>query len=297
MQNNVHIPVLLHETVDGLALKDGDVVIDATVNGGGHSEEIARKFGAKVRIVGIDLDADALVRSDAKLKAAGARYDLVNDSYVNMEQVLRGRGITHANAVLFDFGLSSDQYESGRGFSFQKDEPLLMTFAREGALLTARDIVNDWEESSLEAIIKGFGEERYARSIAKSIVLARELETIERTGQLVEAILAGTPKRYHHGRIHPATRTFQAIRMAVNGELDAVAKGLAAAVDILAPGGRIVAISFHSLEDRIVKRYFKEVAAEREGAKIITKKPMTPSEEEAKTNPRSRSAKLRILQV
>ncbi len=296
----MHIPVLLQESLQGLNLgsdKKEKVFVDATVNGGGHSEAVAKAYKKNVRIVGIDLDAEAIERSNKKLASTDAQFDLICDSYVNIGNVLKQLSITHADAVLFDFGLSSDQYESGRGFGFKKDEPLLMTFKSTPGEqdVTAKDVVNTWELSSLETVIFGFGEERYAKRIAKAIVESRKLHPIETTGELVEIISAAVPKSYLHGRIHPATRTFQAIRIAVNGELTSIDQGLKAAFEILAPGGRICAISFHSLEDRIVKNFFKE-QSQKEVATIITKKPIVATDEEVGANPRSRSAKLRILQ-
>jgi len=293
----MHIPVLLQESLLGLNLKPGAVVIDGTVNGGGHSEEIAKRFGKEVRIIGIDLDQEAITRSTKKLQDVGARFDLFCDSYVNMPKILASLSIQSVDAVLFDFGLSSDQYESGRGFSFKNDEPLLMTFKADpkGGDVTAQQVVNEWEQESLETIIFGFGEERYAKRIARAIVETREINPIKTTTQLVDIITTAVPAAYRRGRIHPATRTFQAIRIAVNGELTSIEQGLHAAMNVLKSSGRLCAISFHSLEDRIVKRFYKSVS-EKEEARIITKKPIVPTESESSENTRSRSAKLRILE-
>lgn len=292
----MHTPVLLQESLQGLNLKRGNVFVDATVNGGGHSEAVAKLFGQAVSIVGIDLDADAIAKSKDRLAMAGAHADLFCDSYVHMPEILKGLSISKADAVLFDFGLSSNQYESGRGFSFQKDEPLVMTFKSrpDERDVTALDVVNNWKQDSLQTIIKGFGEERYSGRIARAIAEAREISLIRTTAELRDIIVAAVPAAYRRGKIHPATRTFQALRIAVNGELDAISLGLRAAWDVLAPGGRIAAISFHSLEDRIVKRFFKDMSAD--NAAIITKKPIVPNDGEIAENPRSRSAKLRILE-
>jgi 16S rRNA (cytosine1402-N4)-methyltransferase len=294
----MHIPVLLHEIIDGLNLKKGDIVVDATINGGGHSEKIAQIFGDSVHIIGIDLDADALSRSKKKLDELNAKYTLVCDSFKNIENIVKDLNIKKVNAVLFDFGLSSDQFDSSnRGFTFSKDEPLVMTFKRDIDQndITARNIVNDWAEDSLETIIKGFGEERYAKRIAKAIVDRRDVQPIENTFDLVSIIERAVPIFYRKGRLHPATRTFQALRIAVNGELENISEGLKGARKILDQNGRICAISFHSLEDRIVKRYFREL--KEQGDVIINKKPIIPTEEEIKNNPRSRSSKLRILEI
>lgn len=292
-----HQPVLLHEVVDGLDIHDGDILVDTTVGSGGHSEAILQS-GKGVRIIALDLDQDALARSRARLTRFSQRVDYVNESFRNLGDVLKGLGVEQVNKILFDFGISSEEIdESGRGFTFQKDEPLLMTLRRDvtNETLTARDVVNDWSEESLVDIIRGFGEERFAGRIARHIVEARMEHAIETTAQLRDIIVDAVPSFYRSGRIHPATRTFQAIRIAVNGELDAIREGLKQGFRHLTPHGRIAAISFHSLEDRIVKQYSRTLA--NEGiAEILTKKPIVPTESEVKENPRSRSAKLRLIQ-
>lgn len=293
----IHTSVLLHEAIDGLEMRDGDIVVDATLGNGGHSEGILSS-GKDVKVIAIDLDLDALTRSKARLSQFADRITFVNDSFKNISSVLNDLGVAKVSGILFDFGLSSNQLEeSGRGFSFQRDEPLLMTFRKttEGSQLTARDVVNTWQEDSLREIIKGFGEERFAGRIARGIVEARSLGPIETTGQLASIITSMVPAFTRKGKIHPATRTFQAIRIAVNEELDAIHEGLAQGFEYLEEGGRIAAISFHSLEDRIVKQYFRKLATEERGT-LITKKPIVPTESEVKSNPRSRSAKLRIIQ-
>ncbi len=305
-----HISVLLHESIEGLDIHDGDIFVDGTLGDGGHSAEVIRKFGNKVTVVGIDRDQDAINRVTERFAAeitagqnsGSQKVFLKQGNFRDVASVLESVGFTHAQRFLFDIGISSRQFEeSGRGFSFKKDEPLLMTFEKDkraengGTGVTAREVVNEWQEENLAQIIYGFGEERHSRKIAKGIVEARGKAPIETTGELVEIIKNSTPFYYHHGKIHPATRTFQAIRIAVNDELGAITEGLKSAWKLLTPGGRIAVISFHSLEDRIVKQYFNELKIEGIG-KVITKKPITASEEELEANPRSRSAKLRIIE-
>lgn len=293
----VHESVLLHEAIDGLEIADGDTVVDGTLGNGGHSEAILSS-GKNVHVIAIDLDLDAIGRSKERLAPFAGKVTFVNDSFKNISTILTDLNIEKVSGIVFDFGLSSNQLEeSGRGFSFQRDEPLLMTFRKgvEGVHLTARDIVNTWQEDSLREIIKGFGEERFAGRIARGIVEARAKVPIETTGELSRIITSMVPAFTRKGKIHPATRTFQAIRIAVNEELDAIQTGLSQGFQYLEDGGRIAAISFHSLEDRIVKQYFRTLAGE-EQATLITKKPIVPSESEVKRNPRSRSAKLRIIQ-
>ena len=312
----VHTTVLLHESIDGLGIRPGNVYLDGTLGGAGHAEYVALNC-PKVTIVGLDEDEDALARAKFRLETAleriaiqqnrpgarlkdGAKLFLIKENFRHLDRALDSVGIAQANRILLDLGLSSDQFEtSGRGFSFKKDEPLLMTFGK-NAELTARDIVNTWDEANIADIIYGYGEEKYARKIARGIALARAEKSIETTSDLVTIIERSTPSRYHHGKIHPATRTFQALRITVNDEINALREGLAKGFERLAPGGRIAVISFHSIEDRIVKHFYKGKAQMKENgepvAKILTKKPIIPSDVETAANPRSRSAKLRILE-
>ena len=325
VNETVHTTVLLHESIDGLGIQPGDVYLDGTLGGAGHAEyvaQVAATFNCpKITIVGLDEDEDALARAKVRLEkavgkigqlkdgnASGAKVFLIKENFRHLDRALDSVGIAQANRILLDLGLSSDQFEtSGRGFSFQKDEPLLMTFGKTSTL-TARDIVNNWDETNIADIIYGYGEEKYSRKIARGIVLARTNKPIETTTDLVSIIEKSVPGRYLHGRIHPATRTFQALRITVNDEINALREGLVKGWDRLAPGGRMAVISFHSIEDRIVKYFYRgkasEMAKAKEGikgsdwpiAKIITKKPITPSDQEIAENPRSRSAKLRILE-
>lgn len=313
-----HISVLLHESIEGLDIHEGDVFVDGTLGDGGHTAEVIKKFGGaapKITVVGIDRDQDAIDRVTKKFTDEGilsSKVFLKLGNFRNVEEILASVGLNTAQRFLFDIGLSSRQIdESGRGFTFQKDEPLLMTFEKADNVTTgetkvsttptAREVVNEWSEENLYQIIQGFGEEKFAYKIAKGIVAARTLKPIETTGELVEIIKKATPFYYHRGRIHPATRTFQAIRIAVNDELEAIRDALKSAWKLLTPGGRIAVISFHSLEDRIVKQYFNELKETEDEngkpiAKIISKKPIVATEEEIKQNPRSRSAKLRIIE-
>jgi len=289
-----HKPVLLKETIEGLAIEAGDVVVDCTVGLGGHSAEICRQFGNKIVLIGLDADEYAVKQAGAKLQNCNAAIFAAN--FRDLEKVLDGLKVKKINRVIFDLGLSSWQIEgSGRGFSFRRDEPLLMTFSSQNQELTARDAVNDWKEENLETVIQGFGEERYARSIAKKIIEARKIRPIETTGQLVEIIRFAVPNAYRYGRVHFATKTFQALRIAINEELKSLELGLEQAFEKLVSHGRIAVISFHSLEDRIVKRFFAGLARGKK-ARLINKKPVVASEAELVLNPRSRSAKLRILE-
>jgi len=294
----VHRTVLLHEVVEGLAVNPGDIVIDGTLGGGGHSEEIARLFGNSVRLIGLDLDEDALVRAKERLDVLTSNTSFHHTSFRHLDKILEHLHITQVNKIILDLGLSSNQFEdAGRGFSFQRNEPLLMTFKKQLGPedLTAREIVNTWDEENIADIIYGYGEERYARKIAKKIVEHRAIKPIETTFELVDIIKEATPFSYHRRKIHPATKTFQALRITVNDEIESLKEGIKKGFEALAPNGRIAIISFHSLEDRAVKHYFKEKAESKEGI-VITKKPITASDSELQENPRARSAKLRIIQ-
>ncbi len=293
-----HIPVLLDESIDGLAITEGNIVVDGTLGGGGHTLEIIKRFGPSVKVVGLDLDRDALDRAEARIGDLPHDAVFVTIGFQDIDQALDELNIPHVDRILLDLGLSSFQLEvAGRGFSFQTDEPLLMTMKKDPTDedLTARDIVNTWEEKTLADIIYGFGEEKYSRRIAKAIVDARKEHPIETTFDLVRIIDGAVGRSYKGMKIHPSTRTFQALRIATNSELmnleNVIEKGWAR----LKSGGRIAIITFHSLEDRIVKRAFVELK-NKGHANILTKKPIIPKEEERITNPRARSAKLRIIE-
>ncbi len=297
LSNMQHVPVLLKESIEGLNLHSGDIVIDATLGAGGHSSELAKQFGGNLQIVGFDLDADALRLAEESVRSAGAKLIPIHANFRTMESACKEKGIALVQGILFDLGISSMEIgESGRGFSFKYDEPLLMTLQNpiESDTLTARDVVNSVREEELANIIYEYGEERFSRMIAKAIVVARKNHPIETTKQLVEIITNAVPKFYQNGRINPATKTFQALRIYVNDELGAVKEGLLGAWNLIASGGRIAVITFHSLEDRIVKNFFRDIPKE---TKILhTKKPIVPSRAEVIANSRSRSAKLRIIE-
>lgn len=293
--NQIHKSVLLKETIDGLGIKSGDTFVDATLNSGGHSEEVLKRFGAGIKVIGIDIDPDAIKRARTRLQNY-RNVSFVNRSFGDLKEILEESGVRKIDRIIYDLGLSSNQIEeSGKGFTFQKDEPLYMTMGSIEGALTAETIVNEWGEESIADIIYGFGEERFARRIAKQIVLAREVEPIKTTFALVEIILSAVPVWYRFRKIHPATKTFQALRIAVNSELSVLRKSLAVLPETMSKEGRVAIISFHSLEDRISKTTFMDW--EKKGlGKRITKKPITAGNEELKENPRSRSAKLRIFE-
>lgn len=276
----MHKPVLLQETIDGLALQSGDTYLDGTFGGGGHSREVRRRYGDSVKIIGLDQDPDVAKREK--------EFEVKTLNFRNIDEA----GVS-PDAILLDIGFSSDQMDaSGRGFSFLRDEPLDMRMSQSGP--TAAEILNNFSESALELILKGFGEEKYSRRIASEIVRRREIAPFATTQDLVEAVKNAVPASYAYGRLNPATKSFQAIRIAVNSELEALEEGLEKAFAILRPGGRLAVISFHSLEDRIVKNFFKKLKDEGMG-EPLTKKPVVASEQETAENPRSRSAKLRIF--
>ncbi len=298
MPDASHTPVLLQETIDGLAPQKGDIVLDGTIGGGGHSAAICKHIGKSGTLIGIDQDSNTLARAKTYLdEVCDCAVKLVCENFRDLDRVLEHLEVAKVHRIVFDLGMSSFQLEvSGRGFAFRKDEPLVMSFSAEQAGgVTARDIVNEWSEETLAAILKGFGEERFARRIAARIVAERAKKPIERTTELVDIIAKAVPARYRHGKTHFATRTFQALRIATNDEVNALKEGLAKGFEALAAGGRMAVITFHSIEDRIVKRFFKEKAKGGEG-RFITKKPVTPSKEEIAKNKKARSAKLRVIE-
>jgi len=276
-----HKSVMAAEALSALAVKDGEVVVDATYGRGGHSAALRK--AAKIKLIALDADP-----------AAG----VIEANFGDLKKVLAkslpaGRQV---NKVLFDLGWNMTQLQSGRGFSFMRDEPLNMSYAaspRSG--FTAAEALNFWSEETLADVLFGYGEERYARRIAKAIVVRRKVQPFATTNELVEVVRDAVPAAYRRGRINPATKTFQALRIAVNDELGCLKQGLSSAWEALTPGGRIAVITFHSIEDRIVKRYFASLAKEGAG-KLLYKKPLAPSAAEIKSNPASRSAKLRAIE-
>lgn len=289
----MHTPVLLHESITALDLHDGEVVVDGTFGGGGHSDLIL-ETSKVAKLIAVDLDEDAGGRFDTRFHD-DSRVVFVHDNYKNAEAIIAQVSMSSVNKVLLDLGTSSFQLDSDtRGFSFKSDTPLLMTLSASGSHtgFTAYDIANEWEETSIADIIFHYGEERAARKIARLIVEARAKGPIKTSGALAQIIEAGIPRR---GRIHPATKTFQAFRIAVNDELVTLKNALNAWWNVLSPQGRIAVITFHSLEDRIVKLWMRE-QVQADVGRVITKKPITPSKQELAENPRSRSAKLRTIE-
>ncbi len=291
----IHKPVLLNEVIGGLNICKNDVVLDGTVGGGGYLKKICSQVGELGLVVGLDQDQSVLDKIE---KNTECKLYLVNQNFRNLDLVLRFLEIEGVDKIVFDLGISSDQLDnSGRGFSFQKDEPLIMSLKKDltESDLTASEIVNTWDEENLADIIFGYGEERLSRKIAKEVCKARKEKKIETTFELVEIIKRAVPKWYLFKKAHFATKTFQALRITVNDEIEALKEGLVKAFEVLNPDGKLAIISFHSLEDRVIKRYFRDLKNKKEGV-LINKKPITPSNEELKKNPRSRSAKLRIIQ-
>jgi 16S rRNA (cytosine1402-N4)-methyltransferase len=266
------------------------------LGGCGHALAIAKALEGRVGIIGFDRDPEAIARAKESLDGKAEQVILMNEDFRRLDTALAKHGIEQVDMILLDLGISSDELDhSGRGFTFQKDEPLLMTMGDPSAHpFTAKDIVNGWEEEDIANVIFGYGEERYARRIAKALVLYRDKKKIETSMELAEVVKSAVPPPYRRGKIHPATKTFQALRIAVNDELNALKEGLAKGYAKLAPGGRMAVISFHSLEDRIVKEFYKEQAGS--DGRILTKKPVTASPQEIAENPRSRSAKLRVIE-
>ncbi len=292
-----HRPVLLHEVSEALAIKPDDVVLDATLGGAGHAQAITHLLGTKGVFVGIDADSAAIARAREALSTAVARVHLIEGNFRDVESHLGKHGISHLTKALFDLGWSGYQLTAGRGFSFLQDEPLFMTYADAPAsgVLTAETIVNTWQEEHIADVLYGWGEERYSRQIAKGIVAARRLQPIRTSKELASIVRASVPAFYRRGKLHPATKTFQALRIAVNDELGAMRDGLEGAFRLLTPGGRLAVITFHSVEDREVKRMMR-AWADAGVADRITKSPLTPSQAELRENPRARSAKLRVVQ-
>ena len=291
----MHQSVLLNKTISYLNLSRGSVVVDATVGGGGHSEEILKSILPGGRLIGIDADREALAIAEDRLKSFGGSFTLVNDNFRNIDRILKIQNIKNVDAVLLDVGISSYQLDdASRGFSIRSDAALDMRMDQ-SSNITAYDVVNKYKEDKLSEIIEKFGEERFHNRIARFIKDARERKVIETTGELSRIVKRAVGYKYRNLKVHPATRTFQAIRIFVNDELGALEEVLKSAVFWLKTGGRIVVISFHSLEDRIVKNMFKGYS--KLGVlKIITKKPLIPEREEVIKNPRSRSAKLRVAE-
>lgn len=290
-----HHPVLLKEVLCNLKPEAGDIVLDATVGGGGHSEEILRKIVPGGRLIAVDKDSEAIERVRRRLTEFEEAVTYVNDDFRNIEKIFDYLGIDSIDKALFDLGMSSFQVDDGqRGFSFFKEGPLDMRFDPSRGI-SAREIVNEFSSVAITDIIKKFGEERHAVLVSKKICSVRKNRRIETTGELKDIIVDAIGQKYRKQRLHPAVRTFQALRIYVNDEVAAAEEGINKTLDYLKPGGRICVISFHSLEDRVVKNIFRDKARDRQ-LKILTRKPIVPEEEEIRLNPRSRSAKLRAAE-
>ena len=305
-----HKSVLLNETIDGLNIKPDGIYVDGTLGGGGHAYEVCRRLGEKGSIVGIDQDAAAIEAASARLKDFGEKVTIVRGNYCDMKSKLHELGIDKVDGIVLDLGVSSYQLDTAeRGFSYREDAPLDMRMDTRQKM-TARDIVNDYTEADLYRVIRDYGEDKFAKNIAKHIVQARAVKPVETTAELSEIIRASIPMKFQKKSGHPAKRTFQAIRIELNRELDVLRDSLDDMIDLLNPGGRLCIITFHSLEDRIVKSAFRKnenpctcppdfpvcVCGKKSKGSIITKKPILPSEEELEYNSRSKSAKLRIFE-
>jgi 16S rRNA (cytosine1402-N4)-methyltransferase len=287
---------MLKEVVAWLRPHPGGVYIDATVGEGGHSQAILEIAGPSGRIIGFDRDAEAVAASREALGLFGARVTVVHGLFREAATILREMDLSGVEGVVVDLGVSSRQLDTAaRGFSFQAEGPLDMRMDMRDQV-TAADLVNRLPEKELARIIYELGEERYSRRIARTLVRRRDRGAILTTQQLVQEIRGAVPPAYLHGRLHFATRTFQALRIAVNQELGDLDASLRALASLLLPGGRLVVLSFHSLEDRIVKHGFRELSKDQAGFMLLTKRPIRPSFEETQENPRARSAKLRVLE-
>lgn len=292
-----HVSVFIDEITTWLINGQAKIFVDGTVGYGGHSERLLERAGSDAVLVGIDRDEEALSYSRARLARFGHRAILLKGDFVDVKRLLRGVDISSVDGALFDLGVSSPQLDdANRGFSFQEDGPLDMRMDQSTGM-TAGELVNTLSESDLADRIFQYGEERFSRRIARAIVRARERQALASTQELTAVIKDAVPAAYRHGRIHCATRTFQALRIAVNRELDVLEPALRDVVDMLRPGGRLAVISFHSLEDRIVKHTFRALA-ERPYPQVavLTRKPQVPSDAECQANPRARSAKLRVVE-
>ena len=304
-----HYSVLLNETIENLNIKPDGIYVDGTLGGAGHAQEVCRRLSAKGRFIGIDQDQDAIVAASERLSAYGDRVQIIRSNYCYMADELRSRGIEKVDGILLDLGVSSYQLDNEeRGFSYRYDSPLDMRMDRSQSL-TAEEILNYYDERKIFEIIRDFGEEKFAAKIAKNIVAFRSKQPLKTTGQLNEIIDASIPYAVRKKGGHPAKRTYQALRIAVNGELDGLDEALTELALSLTPGGRIAVLTFHSLEDRIVKQVFKYLEADcvcdknapvcvcgkRREIKILTK-PISPDEREIADNPRAASAKLRAAE-
>ncbi len=305
-----HQSVLLEETIDNLKIRPDGTYADGTLGGGGHSEAILKRLGETGMLIGFDQDADAIEAASERLSPFGDKVRIIRSNYRNMREELAKLGISSLDGIVLDLGVSSYQLDHfERGFSYRGDAPLDMRMDQRQEK-TAADIVNEYDEMSLQRILRDYGEERFAGRIARSIVQARAQSPIETTGQLTEIIRKAIPAKNREVGGHPAKRSFQAIRIEVNGELDVLQDSLDEMIDLLNDGGRICVITFHSLEDRIVKNIFQKnenpctcppsfpvcVCGKKSKGRVVTRKPILPGEEEISENSRSKSAKLRVFE-
>lgn len=306
-----HKSVLLYETVDSLNIKPDGIYVDGTLGGGGHAFEVLSRLDSNGRLIGIDQDADAIAAATKRLEEFKDKVIIVRSNYDNMKQVLDEMGIQQVNGIYLDLGVSSYQLDTAeRGFTYREDSaPLDMRMDQRNEQ-TARDIINGYSETDLYKMIRNYGEDRFAKNIAKHIVRARQEKEIETTGELIEIIKAAIPAKVRATGGHPAKRTFQAIRIELNKELEVLEHSIDTMIDMLAPGGRLSIITFHSLEDRIVKNRFRDnenpcicppgfpvcMCGKVSKGYVVTRKPMAPTAEELAENKRSKSAKLRVFE-
>lgn len=305
-----HVSVLLNETVDGLAVKENGIYVDGTLGGGGHAWHVVSRLGENGRFIGIDQDGDAIKAASERLKPFADRVTIVRSNYEQFDEVLDELGVDRVDGIMLDLGVSSYQLDTvERGFTYKEDTPLDMRMDTRNEM-TAKDILNDYSEQQLFRIIRDYGEDRFAKNIARHIVKYREKKTIETTGELVEIIKAAIPAKVRATGGHPAKRTFQAVRVELNRELDVLENSIDSMIDRLNSGGRLCIITFNSLEDRIVKVKFRNnenpcecppefpvcMCGKKSRGEVITRKPILPSEEEIAMNRRSKSAKLRIFE-
>lgn len=305
-----HKSVLLDETIESLNIKPNGIYVDGTLGGGGHSYEIAKRLTDGGRLIGIDQDEDAIRAAKERLSEFADRVTIVRDNYCNMPKVLDELGISKVDGILLDIGVSSYQLdEAERGFTYKQDAPLDMRMDQRQEM-TAKDIVNGYSEEDLYRIIRDYGEDKFAKNIAKHIVQARQIKPVETTFELDEIIKAAIPMKFRATGGHPAKKTFQAIRIELNRELEVLDESIDAMTDLLNDNGRLCIITFHSLEDRIVKTRFRKnenpctcppdfpvcVCGKKPKGKVITRKPIVPDEEELKENKRAKSSKLRVFE-
>ena len=306
-----HISVLLNECIDNLNIKPDGIYVDGTLGGGGHAYQVASRLSEKGRLIGIDQDADAIAAAGERLKEFGDKITIIRSNYANMKEELHRIGVEKVDGIVLDLGVSSFQLDTPeRGFTYRDENAPLDMRMDDRQSLTAKDIVNGYSEMDPYRIIRDYGEDKFAKNIAKHIVQERAKKPIETTGELTEIIRASIPMKVQVTGGHPAKRTFQAIRIELNKELEVLQNNLDDMIDLLNPGGRICIITFHSLEDRIVKTNFKRnenpctcpsdfpvcVCGKKSKGKVVTRKPILPSEEELEVNSRSKSAKLRVFE-